>query len=36
MPERIFKRKIYDRMLEWKNESKGQTALSIKGARRIG
>ena len=36
MSERIFKRKIYSRMLQWKNESKGQTALLIKGARRVG
>ncbi|WP_370806245.1 ATP-binding protein [Alistipes indistinctus] len=36
MPEKIFKRKIYDRMLRWKEESDGQTALLIKGARRIG
>lgn len=32
----IFKRKIYDKMLQWKKESDGQTALLIKGARRIG
>ena len=36
MPEKIFKRKIYERMLRWKEESDGQTALLIKGARRIG
>lgn len=36
MPEKIFKRKIYERMLWWKRESGGQTALLIKGARRIG
>ena len=36
MLERIFKRKIYTRMLQWKSESDGQTALLIKGARRIG
>ena len=36
MPEKIFKRKIYERMLRWKQESDGQTALLIKGARRIG
>ena len=36
MPEKIFKRKIYDRMLRWKEESDGHTALVIKGARRIG
>ena len=31
-----FKRKMYDRMLKWKNERKGDTALLIQGARRIG
>ena len=36
MKDRIFKRKIYERMLEWKRKSNGQTALLIKGARRIG
>ena len=36
MEERIFKRKIYERMLKWKRESNGHTALLIKGARRIG
>lgn len=33
---RIFKRKIYDRMLQWKNTRDGETALLIKGARRVG
>ncbi|MBQ5576586.1 MAG: AAA family ATPase, partial [Bacteroidales bacterium] len=32
----IFKRKIYSRMLEWKQQSNGKTALLIKGARRVG
>ena len=32
----MFKRKIYQRLLEWKQESDGQTALLIQGARRIG
>ena len=32
----IFKRKIYDKMLEWKRSKNGETALLIKGARRIG
>ena len=32
----VFKRKLYDRMLQWKNERKGSTALLIKGARRVG
>ena len=31
-----FKRKIYDRMLQWKSESNGQTALLIEGVRRVG
>ena len=32
----IFKRKIYDKLIKWKEESKGSTALLIEGARRIG
>ena len=32
----VFKRKIYSKILEWKNSSKGSTALLIEGARRIG
>lgn len=36
MPEIIFKRKIYDTILKWKNERNGSTALLVKGARRIG
>ena len=32
----MFKRKIYDKLLEWKAESDGRTALLIEGARRIG
>lgn len=32
----MFKRKIYDKLLEWKSESDGKTALLIEGARRIG
>lgn len=32
----MFKRKIYAKLLEWKAESNGQTALLIEGARRIG
>ncbi len=36
MTERVFKRKIYDRILEWKVWSKGRYALLIEGARRIG
>lgn len=34
--EKIFKRKIYGQMLEWKNNRKGKTALMIEGARRVG
>jgi len=33
---RIFKRKLYDKMLQWKQERDGSTALLIKGARRVG
>lgn len=36
MGKKAFKRKIYDTMLNWKNEQKGRTALLIKGARRVG
>ena len=32
----VFKRKIYNTMLQWKQERSGQTALLIKGARRVG
>lgn len=32
----IFRRKLYDKMLEWKKEFAGRTALLIKGARRVG
>lgn len=32
----IFKRKIYDKFLDWKNETAGQKALLVEGARRIG
>lgn len=32
----IFKRKIYDKLLNWKRESAGKKALLIEGARRIG
>ena len=31
-----MRRKIYDKMLYWKNESNGKTALLIDGARRVG
>lgn len=32
----VFKRKIYDRLLSWKNECNGTKAILIEGARRIG
>jgi len=32
----VFKRKIYDRMLNWKKTRNGKSALLIEGARRIG
>lgn len=36
MTEKVFKRKIYDSILQWKNTRRGSTALLIKGARRVG
>ena len=33
---KIFKRKLYDKLLSWKNDSQGKTAILIEGARRIG
>lgn len=33
---RIFKRKLYDKLLDWKNNRKGKTAVMIEGARRVG
>lgn len=33
---KVFKRKIYEKMLEWKQSRDGATALLIKGARRVG
>lgn len=32
----VLKRKLYDRLLEWKNKSRGTSALMINGARRVG
>ena len=32
----MFQRKIYSKLLEWKQESNGKTALLVEGARRIG
>lgn len=34
--DRIFKRKLYSRLLEWKQEQQGKTAILIEGARRVG
>lgn len=31
-----FKRKLYDRLLEWKREQNGKTAMLVEGARRVG
>ena len=36
MAKHIFKRKIYQQMIEWKQQSQGETALLIEGARRVG
>lgn len=36
MSDRIFKRKIYQKLLEWKEQDNGSTALLIEGARRVG
>lgn len=36
MPTITFKRKVYDRLLQWKKERNGQTAVLIQGARRVG
>ena len=32
----MLKRKAYDRLLEWKKNRNGKTALLIEGARRVG
>jgi len=36
MADRVFKRKIYQKFLEWKREDNGTTALLVEGARRVG
>lgn len=36
MPQKLFKRKIYDKLLEWKNLSEGSSALLIDGAKQVG
>lgn len=32
----IFKRKIYDELLQWKRTDDGRTAVLLQGARRVG
>ena len=32
----VFKRKLYNKLLEWKTERRGQTAILVEGARRVG
>ena len=34
--ERVFKRKLYERLFEWKRVQNGKTAILIEGARRVG
>jgi predicted AAA+ superfamily ATPase len=34
--ERVFKRKIYQQLLDWKQTENGRTAILIEGARRVG
>lgn len=34
--DHVFKRKLYNRMLTWKEQRQGRTALLIEGARRVG
>lgn len=34
--EKIFRRKLYNELLTWKNESKGKSAVLVEGARRVG
>ena len=34
--KRVFKRKIYSKLLEWKQEEDGKSAILVKGARRVG
>lgn len=36
MAEKVFRRKIYSQILQWKHESGGKTALLVEGARRVG
>lgn len=32
----IFRRKLYNKLLKWKNDSQGRTAILVEGARRVG
>ena len=32
----MLRRKVYDRLLRWKSERQGKTAVLLKGARRMG
>lgn len=36
MAGHVFRRKAYQALLKWKEESKGETALMVEGARRVG
>jgi hypothetical protein len=33
---KIFKRRLYQKLLDWKKNSQGKTAILIEGARRVG
>lgn len=33
---KVFRRSLYNKMLDWKKNKNGKTALLIKGARRVG
>ena len=32
----LFRRKIYDALLKWKEDSRGMSAILVEGARRVG
>ena len=34
--EQVFKRKLYNQLLDWKNEQQGSSAILVEGARRVG
>lgn len=36
MEGKLFRRKIYDELLKWKDESNGKSAVLVEGARRVG